>query len=41
LRARSRSTRPNAFDGRDEAYESLAHEVKAIVGGPVAKAFNL
>jgi predicted dinucleotide-binding enzyme len=31
----------NAFDGRDEAYESLAHEVKAIVGGPVAKAFNL
>jgi predicted dinucleotide-binding enzyme len=31
----------NAFDGRDEAYESLAHEVKAIVGGPVAKGFNL
>jgi hypothetical protein len=31
----------NAFDGGDEAYESLAHEVKAIVGGPVAKAFNL
>ena len=31
----------NAFDGRNEAYESLAHEVKAIVGGPVAKAFNL
>jgi 8-hydroxy-5-deazaflavin:NADPH oxidoreductase len=31
----------NAFDGRDEAYQSLAHEVKAIVGGPVAKAFNL
>jgi 8-hydroxy-5-deazaflavin:NADPH oxidoreductase len=31
----------NAFDGRDEAYESLAHEVKEIVGGPVAKSFNL
>jgi predicted dinucleotide-binding enzyme/catechol 2,3-dioxygenase-like lactoylglutathione lyase family enzyme len=31
----------NAFDGRDDAYQSLAHEVKALVGGPVAKAFNL
>lgn len=31
----------NAFDGRTDGYESLAHEVKAIVGGPVAKAFNL
>jgi 8-hydroxy-5-deazaflavin:NADPH oxidoreductase len=31
----------NAFAGRNEAYESLAHEVKAIVAGPVAKAFNL
>jgi hypothetical protein len=31
----------NASDGRDEAYESLAHQVKAIVGGPVAKSFNL
>jgi predicted dinucleotide-binding enzyme len=31
----------NAFEGRDEQYESLTHEVKAIVGGPVAKAFNL
>ena len=31
----------NAFAGRNEEYESLAHEVKAIVGGPVAKAFNL
>ncbi|HVG96397.1 MAG TPA: dinucleotide-binding protein [Chloroflexota bacterium] len=30
----------NAFGGRDEAYPSLAHEVKARVGGPVAKAFN-
>lgn len=30
----------NAFAGRNEAYPSLAHEVKAIVGGPVAKAFN-
>ena len=31
----------NATRGRDEAFESLAHQVKAIVGGPTAKAFNL
>ena len=31
----------NAFAGRNEAFPSLAHEVKAIVGGPVAKSFNL
>ena len=30
----------NAFAGRDEEHESLAHEVKAHTGGPVAKAFN-
>jgi 8-hydroxy-5-deazaflavin:NADPH oxidoreductase len=30
----------NAYAGRNEEYESLAHEVKAIVGGPVAKSFN-
>ena len=30
----------NAFDGRDDRYESLAHEVKARTGGPVAKAFD-
>jgi 8-hydroxy-5-deazaflavin:NADPH oxidoreductase len=30
----------NAFGGRNEAYESLAHEVKSISGGPVAKSFN-
>jgi predicted dinucleotide-binding enzyme len=30
----------NAFTGRDEGFESLAHQVKAIVGGPVAKTFN-
>ena len=30
----------NAFAGRNEAYESLAHEVKAQTNGPVAKAFN-
>jgi predicted dinucleotide-binding enzyme len=30
----------NAFDGRNEQFESLAHEVKSIVGGPVAKSFN-
>jgi 8-hydroxy-5-deazaflavin:NADPH oxidoreductase len=31
----------NAFGARNEQFESLAHEVKSIVGGPVAKAFNL
>ncbi len=31
----------NAFTGRDEGYESLAHQVKALVGGPAAKSFNL
>jgi predicted dinucleotide-binding enzyme len=30
----------NAFGGRNERYESLAHEVKAHTSGPVAKAFN-
>jgi predicted dinucleotide-binding enzyme len=30
----------NAFGGRNEAFESLAHEVKSITGGPVAKSFN-
>ena len=27
----------NAFGGRNEEFESLAHEVKSIAGGPVAK----
>ena len=31
----------NAASGRNEEFESLAHEVKSIVGGPVAKSFNL
>jgi predicted dinucleotide-binding enzyme len=30
----------NAFTGRNEQYESFAHELKAHTGGPVAKAFN-
>jgi predicted dinucleotide-binding enzyme len=30
----------NAFHGRNEEYESFAHEVKAQTNGPVAKAFN-
>lgn len=30
----------NPFAGRDTQYASLTHEVKSIVGGPVAKAFN-
>jgi 8-hydroxy-5-deazaflavin:NADPH oxidoreductase len=30
----------NAVGGRDEAHESLAHQVKSIVGGPTAKSFN-
>jgi 8-hydroxy-5-deazaflavin:NADPH oxidoreductase len=31
----------NAYGPRNERFESLAHEVKSIVGGPTAKAFNL
>jgi predicted dinucleotide-binding enzyme len=31
----------NAYSGRNEGFESLAHEVRSIVGGPTAKAFNL
>ena len=30
----------NAFHGRDDRFESLAHEVKSHTGAPVAKAFN-
>lgn len=30
----------NAYSGRTEGYDSLAAEVKAVTGGPVAKAFN-
>jgi predicted dinucleotide-binding enzyme len=30
----------NAFAGRNEQYESFAHEVKAHTNAPVAKAFN-
>jgi hypothetical protein len=31
----------NAYSARNEKFESLAHEVQSIVGGPVAKSFNL
>jgi predicted dinucleotide-binding enzyme len=31
----------NAARGRNEEFESNAHEVKSIVGGPTAKSFNL
>jgi 8-hydroxy-5-deazaflavin:NADPH oxidoreductase len=31
----------NAFGGRAEGFDSLAHQVKARTKGPVAKAFNL
>jgi hypothetical protein len=31
----------NAYGGRNEEFESLADEVKSIVGGPTAKSFNL
>ena len=30
----------NAFGGRNDQFESLAHEVKAVTRGPVAKAFS-
>jgi predicted dinucleotide-binding enzyme len=29
-----------SFTGRDEGFESLAHQIKSHVSGPVAKAFN-
>jgi 8-hydroxy-5-deazaflavin:NADPH oxidoreductase len=31
----------NHFQGERPPFESLAHQVKSITGGPVAKAFNL
>jgi 8-hydroxy-5-deazaflavin:NADPH oxidoreductase len=31
----------NVIGGRDEAFESNAHKVRSLVGGPTAKAFNL
>ena len=31
----------NAIRGRPEGFESLAEQVRSIVGGPTAKAFNL
>jgi predicted dinucleotide-binding enzyme len=31
----------NAVGGRDDSFESNAHRVKSIVGGPTAKSFNL
>src|SRR5437879_7788455 len=30
----------NAFGPRDGAFPSLAHQVKSIIGGPVARGFN-
>ena len=37
----ARDDTTNPYAGRNETYPSLAHEVKALVGGPVAKAFNV
>jgi 8-hydroxy-5-deazaflavin:NADPH oxidoreductase len=31
----------NSIRGRNEDFESNAHEIKSIVGGPTAKSFNL
>ena len=31
----------NVIGGRNEDFESNAHEIKSIVGGPTAKSFNL
>jgi 8-hydroxy-5-deazaflavin:NADPH oxidoreductase len=31
----------NSFHGRAEGFDSLAHQVKARTGGPVAKSFNV
>jgi 8-hydroxy-5-deazaflavin:NADPH oxidoreductase len=30
----------NAYTGRNEQFDSFAHEVKSFTGGPTAKAFN-
>jgi predicted dinucleotide-binding enzyme len=30
----------NLYQARDEAFPSLAHQIKSIVGGPTAKSFN-
>ncbi|MGW1214392.1 dinucleotide-binding protein [Streptomyces sp. NPDC002499] len=30
----------NLYAARDEAFPSLAHQVKSIIGGPTAKSFN-
>jgi 8-hydroxy-5-deazaflavin:NADPH oxidoreductase len=40
LEGRTAIDATNAFGGRNEQFESLAHEVKSIVRGPVAKSFN-
>jgi 8-hydroxy-5-deazaflavin:NADPH oxidoreductase len=31
----------NAYAGRNEQFPSLTHEVKSIIGGPIAKSFNV
>ena len=31
----------NAVRGRNEAFESNAHEIRSLVAGPIAKSFNL
>lgn len=31
----------NAYGGRAESFDSLAHQVKAKTNGPVSKAFNI
>lgn len=41
IRGKTAIDATNAFRGRDEKFESLAHEVQSITGGPVAKSFNL
>jgi predicted dinucleotide-binding enzyme len=41
IRGKTTIDATNAFAGRDESFESLALQVKSIVGGPTAKSFNL
>ena len=40
LRGKTVVDATNIFEGRDEAFSSLAHQIKSIVEGPVAKSFN-
>ncbi len=41
IRGKAAIDATNALHGRSAGFTSLAHEVKALVGGPTAKSFNI